>query len=133
MHASQKLAAAAGVGRIAPAAPAQTFSIPWHTIDCGGGTASGGSFTLSGTIGQHDAGGSMTGGDFSLTGGFWAGAVGEPCIGDFNRDGAVNTLDVLAFLNAWSAQDPAADCDGNGEIDTRDVLCFLNAWSEGCP
>ncbi len=54
------------------------------------------------------------------------------CLGDFNEDGAVDTQDVLAFLNAWAANDPAADIDGNGIIDTRDVIAFLNAWSESC-
>jgi len=54
------------------------------------------------------------------------------CIADFNADGAVNTLDVLAFLNAWSAGDPAADFNADGTINTIDVLCFLNAWSGGC-
>jgi hypothetical protein len=51
---------------------AQQYSIDWHKIAGGGGTSSGGQFTLSGTIGQHDASGPMTGGNFSLTGGFWS-------------------------------------------------------------
>ena len=55
------------------AALAQSYSIDWSTIDGGGGgTSTGGVFTVSGTIGQPDAGGPMTGGNFSLTGGFWA-------------------------------------------------------------
>ena len=53
-------------------ASAQSFSIDWFTVDGGGGTSTGGVFTVSGTIGQPDAGGPMTGGNFSLTGGFWA-------------------------------------------------------------
>ncbi len=57
---------------------------------------------------------------------------GNPCPADFNNDGAVNTLDVLAFLNAWSAGDPSADFNGDGSINTLDVLAFLNAWSTGC-
>jgi hypothetical protein len=61
-------------------------------------------------------------------------AIGDPpgCVADFNGDGAVDTRDVLAFLNAWNQQDASSDCDGNGLIDTRDVLCFLNAWTTGC-
>ena len=51
---------------------AQSYSIDWYTIDGGGGTSTGGVYSVSGTIGQHDAGGPMTGGNFSLTGGFWA-------------------------------------------------------------
>jgi hypothetical protein len=52
--------------------PAQQYSIDWHTIDGGGGASSGGGFTVSGTIGQPDAGGPMTGAPYLLTGGFWA-------------------------------------------------------------
>jgi len=51
---------------------AQQYSIDWYKIAGGGGTSTGGTYTVSGTIGQHDAGGPMTGGNYSLTGGFWA-------------------------------------------------------------
>jgi len=51
---------------------AQTYSIDWYKVAGGGGTSTGGIYTVSGTIGQHDAGGLMTGGSYSLTGGFWA-------------------------------------------------------------
>lgn len=57
---------------------------------------------------------------------------GGDCYADFNGDGAVDTRDVIAFLNAWNAQDAASDCDNNGAIDTRDVICFLNGWNAGC-
>jgi hypothetical protein len=50
----------------------QSYSIDWFQIAGGGGTSTGGVYSVSGTIGQHDAGGPMTGGNFSLTGGFWA-------------------------------------------------------------
>jgi formylmethanofuran dehydrogenase subunit C len=56
----------------AGAARAQSYSIDWYKISGGGGTSSNGQFTVSGTIGQHDAGGPMTGGNYSLTGGFWS-------------------------------------------------------------
>jgi hypothetical protein len=51
---------------------AQSYSIDWFKIDGGGGTSTGGVYSISGTIGQHDAGGPMSGGNYSLTGGFWA-------------------------------------------------------------
>jgi hypothetical protein len=38
----------------------------------GGGTSTGGTYQVGGTIGQPDASGAMTGGNYSLTGGFWA-------------------------------------------------------------
>ncbi len=52
---------------------AQQYSIDWYTIDGGGGRSTNGQYSLSGTIGQHDASTApMTGGQYSLTGGFWA-------------------------------------------------------------
>lgn len=59
-------------------------------------------------------------------------AVPPDCVADFNDDGSVNTLDVLAFLNAWSAGDSSADINGDGSVNTLDVLAFLNLWSAGC-
>ncbi|MBK7403284.1 MAG: VCBS repeat-containing protein [Phycisphaerales bacterium] len=56
-----------------------------------------------------------------------------PCVGDFNDDGAVNTQDVVAFLNAWVAGNSEADINGDGVVDIQDVLGFLNAWVAGCP
>ena len=52
-------------------ATAQNYSIDWQTIDGGGGTSTGGVYSVSGTIGQPDAG-TMSGGSFTLSGGFWA-------------------------------------------------------------
>jgi hypothetical protein len=51
---------------------AQTYSIDWFKIAGGGGTSTGGVYSVSGTIGQPDASGPMTGGAYSLVGGFWA-------------------------------------------------------------
>jgi hypothetical protein len=48
------------------------YSIDWFTIDGGGGTSTGGVYTVSGTIGQPDAGGPLTNGQYSITGGFWS-------------------------------------------------------------
>jgi len=54
-------------------AVAQQYSIDWHTVDAGGGTSTGGVYSVSGTIGQPDASQqTMTGGQYTLTGGFWA-------------------------------------------------------------
>lgn len=50
---------------------AQDFSIDWFTTDGGGGTSTGGVYSVSGTIGQPDAG-QMSGDNFTLTGGFWS-------------------------------------------------------------
>ena len=50
---------------------AQTFTLESFTVDGGGGTSTGGTYTLSGTIGQPDAG-ALSGGNFTVEGGFWA-------------------------------------------------------------
>jgi hypothetical protein len=57
---------------IAFTAWAQSYSIDWSTIDGGGNTSTGGVYSVSGTVGQPDAGAAMSGGSYSLTGGFWA-------------------------------------------------------------
>ena len=53
-------------------ASAQSYSIDWYKIAGGGGTSTNGQYSVTGTIGQHDAGGPMTGGGYQLAGGFWA-------------------------------------------------------------
>jgi hypothetical protein len=51
-------------------AHSQSYAIDWFTIDSGGGTSTGGVYSVSGTIGQPDAGRS-TGGSYALEAGFW--------------------------------------------------------------
>jgi hypothetical protein len=51
---------------------AQSYSIDWYKVSGGGGTSTGGVYSVSGTIGQPDAGGPLTSGQYSVTGGFWA-------------------------------------------------------------
>jgi hypothetical protein len=50
----------------------QQYSVDWYKIAAGGGASTGGVFSVSGTVGQPDAGGAMAGGNYSLTGGFWS-------------------------------------------------------------
>ena len=66
------------VALLATAVQAQ-YSIDWYTIDGGGGTSTSAVYSVSGTIGQPDAG-VMSGGNFTLQGGFWSiiGAVQIP-------------------------------------------------------
>jgi hypothetical protein len=53
-------------------AHAQSFSVEWFTIDSGGGANAVSNYSLTGTIGQPDAGPTLTTGAFSLVGGFWS-------------------------------------------------------------
>ena len=52
------------------------YEIAWYTIDGGGAQdLAGGSYSLSGTVGQSDAG-SQSGGSYMLNGGFWVDFLG---------------------------------------------------------
>jgi hypothetical protein len=53
-------------------AHAQSYSIDWYKTSGGGGTSTGGLYSVSGTIGQPDASNAMTGGNYTVTGGFWS-------------------------------------------------------------
>ncbi len=55
-----------------PSGPQATYELTWYTIDGGGGTLSGGVYTLDGSIGQPDAG-TLSGGSYTLVGGYWSG------------------------------------------------------------
>jgi hypothetical protein len=47
------------------------YSLSWWTVDCGGGTSTSPGYSLSGTVGQPDAG-QLGGGSYELSGGFWS-------------------------------------------------------------
>lgn len=89
---------------IAPFAVGAQYSIAWSTMDGGGGTSTGVGFSLSGTIGQPDAG-LMSGGPFSLVGGFWGAGVA------FQTPGAPMLVVEKVGLNtvrlSWATTDPA--------------------------
>ena len=53
-------------------ARAQPYSVEWYKVSGGGGTSTGGTYQVSGTLGQPDASGAMSGGNYSVTGGFWS-------------------------------------------------------------
>jgi hypothetical protein len=50
----------------------QSYTIDWYKIAGGGGTSTGATYQVTGTIGQPDASGAMSGGSYSLSGGFWS-------------------------------------------------------------
>lgn len=59
---------------------------------------------------------------------------GFTCAGDYNGDGAVDLVDLLAFNSDWTAelgqQGPslAADVNPSNSVDLLDLLTFLDAW-----
>jgi len=104
-----------------------SLALPWWTVDSGGGTSVGGAYSLSGTIGQFDAGVGAGGGTFVATGGFWDGAAKPDCIpADLNCDGFVNGADLGILLGAWGSD--GADLDDDGTTAGSDLGILLSAW-----
>lgn len=146
MTRSALLASLAASAIFASAAHAQ-LSISWYTIDGGGGTSTGGAFTLNGTIGQPDAG-TLSAGAFTLAGGFWSVPEGGPaCPADVDDgsqtgtpDGAVTIEDLVYFLIAFEDGNLDADLDDNGAnppnpdgaVTIEDLIFFLIRFEDGC-
>ena len=53
------------------------YELAWWTVDGGGGRSSSAIYTVTGTIGQPEAGGFSGDGVYIVSGGFW-GAAGAP-------------------------------------------------------
>ncbi len=85
---------------------AQNYSIEWYQIAGGGGTSTGGVFTVTGTIGQAEPGGPLTGPGYSLTGGFWSlYAVQTPGAPVLNISHSGNLVTVSwQNVSGWSLQ-----------------------------
>jgi len=100
------------------------YQIVWSTIDGGGGTSSGGQYSLTGTIGQLDAA-SSAGGNYELLGGFWPG--GPLCFVDFH--------DFIRFGDYWleSGSGLPADLNGDGVVNIYDLKLFVDEWLCSCP
>jgi hypothetical protein len=55
------------------------------------------------------------------------------CLADWDANGARNTLDFVAYQNAWVSQDPETDLNLDGRVNSLDMLVWLNLWNFGCP
>ncbi len=124
----------------APAALAQSggpYEIRAWTIDGGGiSNAAGGAFTLSGTIGQPDAGPTLAGGTFAVEGGFWPAAVSaDVCVPDLAAPfGVLNFFDIAAYIALFNAGDPRADLAAPfGTINFFDLSTYIGLFNAGCP
>lgn len=89
---------------------AQTYDISWYKVAGGGGTSTGGVYTVSGTIGQHDAG-TLVGGQYSLTGGFWGiiAAVQTPGAPQLLITVTTNHFAILSWQAAFPGFHPQQD------------------------
>ncbi len=92
-------------------------------LTAGGGTSVGGPFSLTGTIGQADAG-VVSADNFVLSGGFWAGSFG--CI--------VNLTDLSIVAEHWMDAGPSVfDLDGIDGIKMGDFAELSYWWYDACP
>jgi hypothetical protein len=108
------------------------FTIDWDTLDGGGAiNLTGGTLTVSLTLGQPDAHRPFNSGTFDVMGGFWAGFE-VFCPADFNKDSNVDFFDYLDFVAAFDSESPAADFNGDSAIDFFDYLDFVAAFDTGC-
>ena len=106
------------------------YEIRWHTIDGGGGTSSGGTYQLTGTIGQPDAE-YLDGGPYELLGGFWVG--GPLCIVNLEHFSqfAVHWLEgPCTQANNWCN---GADLNREDDVTITDLTILANEWLNVCP
>jgi hypothetical protein len=85
----------------------------------GGGVSSGGNFSVTGTIGQTDAG-LLTGGSFAVAGGFWGGAYAV------QNPGAPLLSVVSTGTNALFTW---ADASGSFVLESAGSLTAPIAWT----
>jgi hypothetical protein len=111
-----------------PALPAAAMSggpydLSWNSIDGGGQTSAGGAYTLTGTIGQADAGYNMKE-PYTQSGGFWSAPLCE-----------VTLDDLVLFAYGWMDPGPQAfaDLDGSGTVDLADFAEVAAHWLSYCP
>jgi hypothetical protein len=114
------------------------YTIPWSTTDGGGARIAAGQYRLSGTVGQGDATAPRAAANgTTVTGGFWA-APPPACVGDFNSDGLINTLDLTRFLGSFGQTvtpgSPQANTDLNndGVVNVSDLTIFLGRFGQAC-
>ena len=115
----------------------EPYSIDWYKIAGGGGTSTGGTYQVSGTIGQPDAGGAMTGGNYSLTGGFWAliSVVQSPGAPTLYISHSGNSVTVFwQVVSGWSLQQNnnltlPANWTASGGVTTSNGTNYLNLTS----
>ena len=102
-----KLLTAGVVLMMAATADAQPYDLSWWTVDGGGNQSTGGTYVLTGTAGQPDAG-AASATIYTLASGFWAIMVPDPCYANCDQ----STIAPILNIN--------------------DFQCFLNKFAAGC-
>lgn len=112
----------------------QSYSVDWSKVSGGGGSSTSGVYSVSGTVGQHDAGGPMSGGSYSVNGGFWSLISVVPTPGApplaINRSGSTVTV-YWRNVPGWSLQQNSsvaapAGWSASGGVTTTNGTNYLN-------
>lgn len=101
----------------------QDYSVDWFTVDGGGGTSTGGVYSVTGTIGQPDAG-HLSGGDYSLDGGFWGLIAAVQTPGAPYLSVAVTPTNTV--LISWSYPSIGFSLQQNGVLNTTNWVSVTN-------
>ena len=48
------------------------------------------------------------------------------CLGDFNKDGLRDGIDLTTLLSGWGSE--TGDCTGDGTTDGSDLTLLLSGW-----
>lgn len=132
----QRISALATAGLILGPALAWAPSMETFTIDGGGATSTGGGWSITGTIGQPDAGPALAGGSLTLEPGFWAIlAADRYCPADVAAPfGVLDLADINAFAGGFLTGDLIADlAEPCGVLDLNDINVFVTSFLTGCP
>lgn len=116
---------------------ASEYGLDWNTVDSGGGTSTGATFELAGSIGQTDAG-TMSGGTFDLAGGFWPGAAVSPVLpGNCDAIAVIELTDYDCFHACFTGPETglgtsctAFDFDGDNDVDLNDFVEMQTRFGE---
>ncbi len=117
------------------------LTLEWSTADSGGGTSSGGAYSVSGTFAQSDASPPAAGGGFSLEGGYWTFPPDELALPEMTialdngvvlltwaDPGFAVLLETSSDLSIWAPVDPPPA--GNYYYDFESARRFYRLRSE---
>jgi hypothetical protein len=114
----------------------QQYTVDWYKLPGGGGTSTGATYSVTGTIGQPDASGALNGGNYSVTGGFWSliSVVQTPGAPTLYISHAGNTVTVYwQTVSGWNLQQNAnlatASWSASSGVITNGGTNYLNFTS----
>jgi hypothetical protein len=127
---------------LAPLGPVQAggrFDIRPAAISGGGGTSSGGSYSLEATIGQPGAG-NVGGSRFAIVGGLWpmvSPAVLPACAGDCSGDRQVVVSELIIMVRLSLSGDAPVECEAgdrneDGRVSVDEMIVAVRSALTSC-